>query len=111
MGYCRVTNAPINLVSGEPSCSEPQNETTGSHFVSIGGWSWHVLAAVLLEPLHDASPVEIVHAVSLRDWRNSLADADHAGFFRDASRFVRAAALSTNFLHHSSKICSSLSLR
>jgi hypothetical protein len=104
MGYCRVTKAPINLVSGDLSCIKPQHETTGRHFVSIGGWTGHVLASVLFQPLHDASPLEIVHALSLRDWRHPLADADHAGFFRDAIGVFGAAPLTFILACHRSRI-------
>src|SRR6266481_7879922 len=93
MGYCRLTNVRINLVIGDPSCIRPQHETTRSHSVSIGGWTGHVFASVLFQPLHDAAPLEIVYALSLRDWRHPLAHADHAGVRRDAIGVSGATAL------------------
>jgi len=92
-GYCRLANARINLVSGEPACLESHDETTGNHSLSLGRGSRYIFAAFLLRPLHDASPGEILHTLSVRDWRDSLAHADHAGIFRHAVGAPWAAAL------------------
>src|SRR5487761_876575 len=69
------------------------NEKFGRPSFRIARWPWNLLASVLFRPLHAAAPLEIVHAVSLRDRRNSFVDADHAGFFSRVFDLHRADTL------------------